>query len=186
MIASTGTIAARHLETRLDTTGMGRYSYQKITGTNGRKIIFMAAYRVCKYSIATAGESTLLFHQWHELTKSRHKHPNPRRQILNNIKSIVLQAIGEGTDVCITIDTNKELETNNQLFHEWIAECRLVSIHENLYNEDYYKAHPIPSTYQYGEKKIDHVFCTPQLFGCVMGVTIKLLHNGLFSNHRDS
>jgi hypothetical protein len=81
MIASTGTIAARHLETGSDTTGMGRYCYQKITGTNGRKKIFMAAYTVCKDSITTAGESTSFFHQWHELTKSGHKHPNPRRQI---------------------------------------------------------------------------------------------------------
>jgi hypothetical protein len=85
MIASTGTIAAWHLETRFDTTGMRRYSYQKITGTNGRMIIFMAAYRVCKDSIATAGETTLFFHQWQELTKCGHKHPNPIRKNLNNI-----------------------------------------------------------------------------------------------------
>jgi hypothetical protein len=37
--------------------------------------------------------------------------------------------------------------------NEWIAECGLVSVHENLYDEDYYKQHPIPSTYQHGEKK---------------------------------
>jgi hypothetical protein len=103
----------------------------------------------------------LFFHQWHKLTKCGHKHPNPGRQILNNIKTIILQAISEGMDVCITINTNKALETNNQLFHKWIAECGLVSVHKNLYNEEYYKAHPIPSTYQYGEKEINHVFCTP-------------------------
>jgi hypothetical protein len=97
----------------------------------------------------------------HELTKLGHQHPNPRRQILNDIRDLVLKAIGEGTDVCIAMDANEDLETTNQLFHEWIAECRLVSVHENLYDKEYYKTHPVPTTYQYGAKKIDHVFCTP-------------------------
>jgi hypothetical protein len=65
------------------------------------------------------------------------------------------------------MDANKDLETTNQLFHEWIAKCGLVSVHENLYSEEYYKTNPVPTTYQYAAKKIDHVFCTPQLFGCV-------------------
>jgi hypothetical protein len=69
MIAATGTIAARHLESGTDPTGMGRYSFQKITGTNGKKILFIVSYRVCKETIATAGETTSFFHQWHELTK---------------------------------------------------------------------------------------------------------------------
>jgi endonuclease/exonuclease/phosphatase family metal-dependent hydrolase len=30
------------------------------------------------------------------------------------------------------------------------------------------------------QQKIDHVFCTPRLFGCVTGV----LHSRLFSDHR--
>jgi hypothetical protein len=79
---------------------------------------------------------------------------------------------------------NKALDTNNQLFQEWIAECGLVGIHENLYDKDYYINNPIPTTFQHGGKKIDHVFCTPRLFGCITGVAIKPLHNGIFSDHR--
>jgi hypothetical protein len=78
MIASTGTTAAHHLETGTDPTGMGRYFYQKITGINGRKIMFIVGYRVCKETISTAGETTSFFHQWHEQTKLGHQHPNPR------------------------------------------------------------------------------------------------------------
>jgi hypothetical protein len=71
MIASTRTIAACHLESGTDPTGMGRYSFQKITGKN-RKKLFIVGYRVCKESLATAGETTSFFHQWHELTKLGH------------------------------------------------------------------------------------------------------------------
>jgi hypothetical protein len=128
--------------------------------------------------------TTSFFDQWHKLTKLRHQHPNPRRQVLNNIKTIPLQAISEGTDVCISIDANKALDTNNQLFQEWIAECGLVSVHENLYNKDYDINNPIPTTFQHGGKKIDHVFCTPRLFGCITGVAIEPLHDRIFSDHR--
>jgi hypothetical protein len=85
----------------------------KITGTSGREIIYIATYRVWKETITAAGEGTSFFHQWHKLTKLRHKHPNPRRQIFHGIKTITLQAITKGTDACITIDTNKALDTNN-------------------------------------------------------------------------
>jgi hypothetical protein len=82
------------------------------------------------------------------------------------------------------MDANEALDTSNQLFHEWIAKCGLVSIHENLYNRDYYKANPILTTYQHGGKTIDHVFCTLQLFKCVTGVAIKPLHDRIYSYHQ--
>jgi hypothetical protein len=151
---------------------------------NSRKILFIVGYRVCKESIATAGETTSFFHQWHKLTKLGHQHPYPRQQILNDIQDIVLKAIDKGTDVCTAMDANEDLETTNQLFHKWIAKCGLVSIHENLYAKENYKTNPVPTTYQYGAKKIDHVFCTPRLFGCVTGVAIEPLHNGIFSDHQ--
>jgi hypothetical protein len=60
------------LKTGTDPTGMGRYSSHKITGANSHKMIFIAAYRVCKDNISSAGENTSFFHQWHELTKQGH------------------------------------------------------------------------------------------------------------------
>jgi hypothetical protein len=58
MVVSTGTMAARHLETGTNLTGMGRFSSHKITGANSHKMIFIVAYQVCKDTISTAGENT--------------------------------------------------------------------------------------------------------------------------------
>jgi hypothetical protein len=69
MISSTGTIASGHLETGNDASGMGRYSHHKITGANGHKILFIAAYQVCKYSITSTGENTSFYHQWQHSSK---------------------------------------------------------------------------------------------------------------------
>jgi hypothetical protein len=60
MILSTGTIASCHLETGMDPLGLGRYSHYKITGANSHKIIFIAAYQVCKDSITSTGENTFI------------------------------------------------------------------------------------------------------------------------------
>jgi hypothetical protein len=84
------------------------------------------------------------------------------------------------TDVCVAIDANEALDTKNQHFQEWIAECGLISAHENLNDEEYYKNHKIPTTHQHSTTKIDHVLCTPRLFGCVTGTAIEPLHNGSF------
>jgi hypothetical protein len=53
-----------------------------------------------------------------------------------------------------------------------------------MYDEEYYKANKIPTTHQSSTSKIDHVFCTPGLFGSITGVAIKPLHNGIFSDHQ--
>jgi hypothetical protein len=50
------------------------------------------------------------------------------------------------------MDANKALDTTNQLFHEWIAECRLISVHKNHYDKEYYETNPVPTTYHYGAK----------------------------------
>jgi hypothetical protein len=68
MIASTGTIAACHLETGTVPTGMGQSSYQ-----NNRKEWqennFHLRYRVDNID---CWGSTSFFHQWHKLTKLGH------------------------------------------------------------------------------------------------------------------
>jgi hypothetical protein len=98
--------------------------------------------------------------------------------------SIILLAISEGTDVCVAIDANESLDTSNQHFQEWIAECGLISAHENFYDEEYYDNNKIPTTCQNSSTKINHVFCTPRLFGCITRVAIEPLHDGIFSDHR--
>jgi hypothetical protein len=103
--------------------------------------------------------------------------------MLDDLKMVILKAISKGTDVCVAMDANEALDTKNQHFHEWIAECCLISIHENVYNEEYYEANKIPTTHQNSTSKIDHVFCTPCLFWSVKGVAIEPLHDGIFSDH---
>jgi hypothetical protein len=97
----------------------------------------------------STGENTSFYHQWHSLLQSGHHHPNPWRQILDNLKSIILNAISEETDVCMAINANKSLDTSNQPFQEWIVECSLISAHENLYDEEYYDTNKIPTTHQW-------------------------------------
>jgi hypothetical protein len=91
--------------------------------------------------------------------------------------------IGQGYDVCISMDTNEEINSRNNQLLEWMEQCGLLSIHENFFDADYYDTSPIPSTYDRGPNKIDYVLCTPQLLTCVENVTIKAMNEGTASDH---
>jgi hypothetical protein len=58
MMSVNGALAARHLESGTDPSGMGRFSYQTFTGRNNVKIIFITAYRVCFQNITTEPDHT--------------------------------------------------------------------------------------------------------------------------------
>jgi hypothetical protein len=176
MTISSGQLASRHLETGTDPTGMGRFNYQTFNGKNGTKLIFITAYRVCFQAIESAGETTSFYHQWHNMLQSGHETPNPRRQVLLDLKELILTRIGQGYDVCISMDANEEINSRNQQLLEWMEQCGLVSVHEQFFDADYYDAHPIPSTFDRGPNKIDYVLCTPQLFSCVENVTIEAMN----------
>jgi hypothetical protein len=57
-------------------------------------------------------------------------------------------------------------------------------VHEEFSDIDYYNDHPIPSTYDRGENKIDYVLCTPRLFSCIENVSIEPMNSGMASDHR--
>jgi hypothetical protein len=184
MMVSSGQLASRHLETGNDPSGMGRFSYQTFNGANGTKLIFITAYRVCFQVIETAGEKTSFFHQWHSLLQDGHEFPNPRKQVLLDLKDLILTKIGQGYDVCISMDANEELNSRNNQLSEWMEQCGLFSAHEHFYDAEYYDSNPIPSTYDRGTNKIDFVMCTPRLLSCIESVSIEAMNEGTASDHR--
>jgi hypothetical protein len=99
------------------------------------------------------------------------------------VKNVVL-SIGHGFDICISIDANEELDSQNHVFSDWIEECGLISVHENFFDVAYYDMNEIPSTYDCGDNKIDYVLCTPRLFSCIENVSIEPMNSGIPSDHR--
>jgi hypothetical protein len=85
---------------------------------------------VCVQAIEDAGETTSYYHQWHNLLRQGHEHPNPRKQILLDRKELVLLSIGQGYDVCISMDANEEWDSRNHQFSDWVEQCGLISAHE--------------------------------------------------------
>jgi hypothetical protein len=178
MTILSGQLASRHLESVTDPTGMGCFNYQTFNRTNGTKLMFITAYRVCFQVIEDAGETTFFFNQWHNLLQNGHETPNLRRQVLLDLKDLILTRIGQGYNVCISTDANKEINSRNHQLSEWMEQCGLLSVHEQFVDAEYYDAHPIPSTYNQGPNKIDYVLCTPRLFSCVENVTIEAMNEG--------
>jgi hypothetical protein len=126
----------------------------------------------------------LYYHQWHNLLQQGHETPNPRKQVLTDLKENVLSSIGHGYDVCISIDANEEMDSRNHQFADWIKQCGLISVHENFFDVDCYNTNAIPSTYDRGDNKIDYILCTPRLFSCIENVSFEPMNSGIPSDHR--
>jgi hypothetical protein len=184
MTTMNGAIATRHLESGHDPTGMGRYTYQSIMGQNNTRIMFITAYRVCFQSISSAGTQTSHFQQWHHLRTEGHQNPNPRKQILEDLKTFIHECIKEGCDVCLAMDANEDTDSRHQKINTFAGECGLVNAHELFFDDDFYDDNPLPATCNKGSKKIDHMFCTPRLFDCIVAVAIEPLSAGIKSDHR--
>jgi hypothetical protein len=187
MMVWSGQLAARHLETGSDPSdpsGMGRFSYQTFNGAKGTKLMFIMAYRVCFQAIETAGDTTSFFHQCHSLLQDGHETPNPRKQVLLDLKELGLTKIGQGYNVCIAMDANEELDSRSNQLSEWMEQCGLVSLHKQFYDAEYYDSNPVPSTCDRGPNKIDFILCTPRLFLCIKSVSIEAMNEGTASDHR--
>jgi hypothetical protein len=86
--------------------------------------------------------------------------------------------------VCLAMDANEDTESKHQKLNTFTGECGQVNAHEMFFDGDFYKNHPLPATYSSGTKKIDHMFCTPRLFDCIIGVSIEPISAGIKTDHR--
>ena len=50
-----------------DPNGLGRWSYVRLNGRNGRRVLLLTVYQVCKQSVNTAGGMTAFTQQWNLL-----------------------------------------------------------------------------------------------------------------------
>lgn len=183
-IFSAGAIQNRLITQGTDPTGMGRFAYQTFRGKSNIKIAFISAYRVCDQSIGSAGDLTSYFQQWHTLKQRGVKNPQPRKQILRDLQSLILEFIFNGYDVCLGIDANAGLDDNRQQLRFFAEDCGLIDIHESIFDDDFYMENKVPATFNRGNKKIDFILCTPRLLDCVKTAAILAENVGLISDHR--
>ena len=146
LISSNGAVQNRLIESGSDPTSMGRWSWQTFRGQDNIKICFITAYRVCQQSITTAGEFTSFRQQWLDLRQRGHENPNPRQQFLRDLQVVILDFTLQGYDICLGTDANEELDDPKFHLQTFASACGLISIHESIFDDDYYGEHGLPNS----------------------------------------
>jgi hypothetical protein len=147
MTGVTDDYAGRVVETGSDVE-MGRWSYTRMLGKNGRSIIIVSACQVCNQQANTTGNRTA-FAQQLSLLRRNGKDCSPRKSFFDDIN---------GADV--------------HGFARISAKWDLVEIiqhHHRVTNK--------PPTYARGTRCLDYVFCTPNLLSSVMRRGILVPHS---------
>lgn len=134
---------------------------------------------MCKNSLAGAGEGLVWMQEYNEFLKEGNLNPNPRSQVLLDIKESILTWKEAGHSIILLIDANKSLYDSSknqfkQLMEDTDMHEGLHYLHPNL---------PEVPTRQPGSKQIDYICVKSDLLPFLRKGGILPIHFIHPSNH---
>jgi len=193
----------RVLQKGVDPFGLGRWSYLTLRGNQGRKILLITAYRVCRQSIQLVRPKTSAAQQFRHLSKTfcdagLEDDQVPRHQFLVDLQAWIEKKVDEGYFIILGIDANEQFSRTDGSFtpvqfsfdkpirikgHDGtlstlVCTCGLIDL-LTLQHPD-----PLPpATYIRGKERIDFIFVSAALLPNVRHTGI-LPYNSIFiSDH---
>jgi hypothetical protein len=139
----------------MDSKGLGRWSFVAITGKNGRNILIVTAYQVCKARIIAVGPKTAYAQQWHLLRQQGEMNPDPRKSFKTDLDAFLEPYHEAGMEILLIGDFNEatgESTTGIDAITNKYGLIDLMSYHHGINGEI--------ETYSRGNKRIDHAFGT--------------------------
>jgi hypothetical protein len=137
-----------------DQSGLGRWSGCTLRGKNDQKLTVFTVYRSCATSISSAPLGSTFAREYEYFRQLGHKNPNPRRQLLQDLKQAIETQRQQEHGILITIDANSTISEDRQL-QEFLFESGLIDLHT---------ANPAPSTYiGSASRRIDYMFGCPRV-----------------------
>jgi hypothetical protein len=131
---------------------MGRFAWQQLLLDGSRHLLLITAYRVTQDTITGCGPTTSAMQQWRKLRAQGIEHPNPRQQMLDDLKAFIQPHVNDGHEVIVMLDANSSTQETN--FAQFIDDSGLHDLMAT-YLPDVH-----PPTYQCGTTKIDHILGT--------------------------
>ena len=140
---------------------MGRWSYTGLLGRNGRNIMIVSAYQVCNQQASTVGDRTAVAQQL-SLLRRHGKDCSPRKSFFDDLDHQIEEWRDQGYEIILSGDLNEELGADIYGFVQISAKWDLVEIIQH-----YHGIAVEPPTYARGTKRLNYVFCTPNLLASV-------------------
>lgn len=156
---------------------MGRFCWYALRGKRDEGVLVIVAYRVCHKASDNPGPFTAFQQQYTSLQKAGVMHPNPRKQILDDMTTLITQKRAEGLRPILMMDANGDYRNGKD------TELRDFITTNNLCDPFYDKFKISPPTYVYGSKRIDYILIDPALSGSITRIGYLGTHEGAHSDH---
>ena len=177
MSAVTDDHSGRVVETGSD-RDMGRWSYTRLMGKQGRFIMVVSVYQVCNQQASSIGDRTA-FAQQQSLLRRDGRDNSPRRSFYDDLDHQLEEWAGLGYEIILSGDLNEELGSDIQGFARLSAKWNLVEVIQHFHGMV-----DEPPTYARGTKRLDYVFCTPNLLSSIKQCGILPYSEIIDSDHR--
>jgi len=158
-----------------DPTGLGRWTGSTITGSRGKAISIISAYRSCNGSIQSSGIGTTFHREYAFLRNNGIKSPQPRQRFFQDLEATIKVLQLQGHAVILMLDANEVLRPTGK-FAEFLERLDLHDVHHN---------DPAPSTFIGStNRRIDYIFGCHQLRGYMTSSGTLSYVDGPQSDHR--
>ena len=155
---------------------LGRWSSLAITGKHSRIIYFITVYQVVDN--ATTGPFTVYQQQLSSL-KLADRTVQPRRAFLDDLSRYMDTIKSDDTEIILMGDLNEVVGFDGSGFSKITSAHDLVDIMAHF--------HPIAdevATYSRGTKRLDYIFCTPNLLSSIISSGVEPFNEHIHSDHR--
>ena len=170
---STGRISARGCD------DMGRFCWFTLRGRRDEGVIVITAYRVCHEAHDAPGPFTAFQQQYTTLRARGVAKPNPRRQLLTDILTLICKYRDLGFRPVLMIDANGDYRSLTDPDKDLVTFLHDASLSDPFYD----KFHVTPRTTAYGTKRIDYIFMDKALTPSLLRIGYLGSHEGAFTDH---
>ena len=175
-----GKWTTRIIDTGVDPTGQGRWSYITIGGRNAPDIMFISAYRVCQKAGSPAGPLTSYAQQWTMSHVAGNSNPDPRQDFISDLIQFVKEKRNlRPVAVNINLDANEQMGDEHNGLQRLTEELGLTDIHGNQLGRQH-----APATYLRGRKTVDYGLVCHLLLPYIIRCGFGAFHDGPVTDHR--
>ena len=167
---------------RISTRGQdehGRFCWCTLRGRRDEGILLVSAYRVCHEAHDAPGPLTAFQQQYAALRAKGIEKPNPRRQILTDILTIITHYRALGFRPIVMLDANGDYRSLKDPDKDLASFLHNASLADPFHE----RFHTSPRTTAYGTKRIDYIFVDRALSPSILRIGYLGSHQGAFSDH---
>ena len=173
-----------------------------LKGKGERSVAIITAYRVCKSTFDSAGDTTSYMQQFrtilaHNNSVKRQVTPNPYRQFVLDLQAWITMLRQQNISIVLSLDGNENLSEKHGTFYpleykegEFIlapnhdgslstlaASCGLVDVLAHFHPP------PYPSTYARGKNRLDYIFLSDDIIHAASNSGILPLYSIFLGDH---